>query len=279
MDLKGKTALVTGAATRLGRSIALALAAKGARVVVHYRNSEEEALQTLADVNRLGSVGCLVQGDLSRREDIERIAVHAMQYAHTGGATDGHASGSSASPDVRFPGIDVLINNASLFPENDGFRQFDLDQWDRIFNANLYGPFVLSRRLFSDHAKYARDGAIINLLDAGLSHPHPESFVYRLTKSALKEMTSLLALELAPHVRVNGVAPGSILPPARSNAAGQTVRPSEDRAWQLFDAHVKRDVPLKRPGSPEIIAANVIHLLEQDFLTGVILPVDGGEFI
>lgn len=257
MLLKGKTALVTGAATRLGRSMALALAAKGARVIVHYRHSEIEATQTLDDIRSLGSDGSLVQGDLAVRAEVERVAREAASAAH----------------------IDILINNASLFPAKDGFRQFDISQWDLLFNANLYAPFALSRLLFSDHAEHARQGAIINLLDAGLSHPRPAYFVYSMTKAALKEMTSLLALELAPHVRVNGIAPGSILPPARSNDAGRTVRPDDTRSWQLFADHVERDVPLKRPGSPEIIAENAIHLLEQDFLTGVILPVDGGEFI
>lgn len=257
MLLKGRTALVTGAATRLGRSIALALAAKGASVIVHYRHSETEARQTLNDIRSLGSEGRLVQGDLSLRAEVERVARDAAAAGH----------------------IDILINNASLFPATDGFLQFDMSQWDRVFNTNLYAPFALSRLLFSDHAANAWPGAIVNLLDAGLSHPRPAYFVYSMTKAALKEMTSLLALELAPHVRVNGIAPGSILPPARSNDAGQTVRPDESRAWQLFADHVDRDVPLKRPGSPEIIAENAIHLLEQDFLTGVILPVDGGEFI
>lgn len=258
MILSDRAALVTGAATRLGRAIALALAREGVRVAIHYRHSEAEAHSTLEEA-RVFQPGCfLIQGDLSHREDIERI---------------------SDTAESRLQGVDILINNASLFPARDGLQNFDLGQWDQLFNTNLYAPFVMSRKLFAARREGSREGAIVNLIDAGLNHAAPDFLVYRLTKAALKEMTSLLALELAPSVRVNGIGPGSILPPARSNEKGRTIRPDSATADRLFREHIQRDVPLRRPGSPEIVADNVLHLLRQDFLTGVILPVDGGEFI
>jgi glucose 1-dehydrogenase len=253
MELAGKTALITGAATRIGRSIALALASEGAVIVLHYRHSREEAEQTLKEIHRVSPLSFAVQGDLSDREQIEAVAEKACEQRQ----------------------IDILVNNASLFPVEDRFFTFDMVHWDRLWNVNVIAPMILSRRLFADH----HCGAIVNLIDASLNRISFENFVYRMTKAALKEMTLMLALELAPHVRVNGIGPGAILPPAKMGPDGKTIRPDENQAAASFEAYVQKHVPLKRSGSPEIIAANVLHLLKQDFLTGVILPVDGGEYI
>lgn len=253
MELAGRIALVTGAATRIGRSVALALAGEGAIIALHYRHSKQEADETLSEIRRLSPHSFSVQGDLSHREQIEVVAASVIE---------------------RGP-VDILINNASLFPVEDRFFTFNMEQWDRLWNVNVLAPMLLSRRLFVGN----RSGAIVNLIDAGLNRIRCENFVYRMTKAALKEMTLMLALELAPHVRVNGIGPGAILPPAKMGPDGSTIRPDGDRAAGLFDAYVQKHVPLQRPGSPEIIASNVLHLIKQDFLTGVILPVDGGEYV
>ncbi len=253
MDVAGRTALITGAATRIGRYIARALAEEGAIIALHYRHSRKEAEEAIQEIRAVSPESFLVQGDLSNREQIEAVADAAQRQGP----------------------VHILVNNASLFPVHDSFTSFDMKQWDRLWNVNVLAPMLLSRRLLSG----SEQGVIINLIDAGLNHIKPENFVYRMTKAALKEMTLMLALELAPRVRVNGIAPGAILPPAKMASDGTTIRPDDKQAAERFQAYVQKNVPLQMPGSPQIIASNALHLIRQDFLTGVILPVDGGEYI
>jgi len=273
MDLSHKIALVTGAAGRIGKAIALSLAKEGATVAIHYNHSKEQAQSTLAIIQQDSPQSFLVQGDLSSVDAIETIAREA----------------------TKFGNIDILINNASLFPAEDNLFTFQIDQWQRLWNVNVLAPMLLARNLFSDLGKSdtavesepmsdtsiqpSPQRVIVNLIDAGLNHISYDNFVYRMTKAALKEMTLMMAKELAPDVRVNGVAPGAILPPAKMGTDGNIMAPDGKRADDFFQAYVQKNVALKRPGSPEIIAENVLHLIQQDFLTGVILPVDGGEFI
>jgi glucose 1-dehydrogenase len=130
-------------------------------------------------------------------------------------------------------------------------------------SVNLRAPYLLSRAFA---VQVPEQGKIINILDARIRQPAPDHFVYRLTKSALATMTAQMALALAPKITVNAVALGAILAP-----------PGKDDSY-LQNLAEKR-VPLKRHGSPDIVAENVLHLLRQDFLTGVVIPVDGGEFL
>ena len=253
MKLDGNLALVTGAATRIGRSIALALAKEKVTVALHYHRSFNKAQSTLAELQQFSPNSFLVNADLSNIEESKSLVEQIRPLGR----------------------LSILVNNASLYPSIDGFKDFDLSQWNHLWNINVLAPLILSRAFFSNN----ESGVIINLIDAGLRKVDPKHFVYRLTKLSLKEMTQMLALELAPNVRVNAVGPGAILPPARMDATGKTVPPQGNEAWQRFDAYIDKRVPLKRPGSPEIIAENVLHLIKQDFLTGVILPVDGGEYI
>ena len=164
-----------------------------------------------------------------------------------------------------FGHIDILINSAAIFPEKDTFTGTHPVLWDQIMNINLRAPFLLSQA-FAAQLPAETPGKIINILDARLRHPATDHFVYRFAKGSLAQMTEMLALELAPHITVNGVALGAILPP-----------PGKDASH--LDAIAQKRVPLRRAGSAEIVAENVLHLLRQDFLTGVIIPIDGGEFL
>ncbi len=134
-----------------------------------------------------------------------------------------------------------------------------------LFSVNLRAPFLLSRA-FAAQIPDHRQGKIIHVTDSRVRHAGPDHFAYRLTKGGLWQMTEMMALELAPRITVNGVALGAILPPSGKEVAD-------------LQRIAKSRVPLKRHGSAEIIAENVLHLLCQDFLTGVVLPIDGGEFL
>ncbi|NJN82467.1 MAG: SDR family oxidoreductase, partial [Caldilineaceae bacterium] len=141
----------------------------------------------------------------------------------------------------------------------------DAELFDRLFAINLRAPFLLSQAFAAQLPQNAK-GNIINILDARLNRPLPDHFVYRLAKGGLWQMTQMLALELAPRATVNAVALGAILPPP---GQGQ----------EYLDRMAQEQVPLRRAGSARIVTENVLHLLTQDFLTGVIVPIDGGQFL
>ncbi|MCL4872276.1 MAG: SDR family oxidoreductase, partial [Anaerolineae bacterium] len=166
---------------------------------------------------------------------------------------------------AAFGHVDILINNAAIFPEEDSFTTTDLALWDELFRINLRAPFLLCQA-FAAQRPSGQPGCIVNVLDARVRRPYPDHFAYRLSKGTLWQMTEMLAHELAPPITVNGVALGAILPP-----------PGKEQDY--LDNLAQARVPLQRPGSAEIVAQNVLHLLRQDFLTGVILPIDGGEFL
>ena len=244
MDLNGKNAIVTGGAIRVGRALVLALAEAGCNVFIHYGRSAGPAIQTKEDTEALGVKAAIYSANLATVDAAKRVMKTAV-------STFGH--------------IDILINNAAIFPEDDTFSNTDPVLWDKIININLHAPFLLSQA-FTAQLPAQKPGKIINILDARLRHPATDHFVYRFAKGSLWQMTEMLALELAPQITVNGVALGAILSP-----------PGKDTGY-LHNIAQKR-VPLQRTGSAEIVAENVLHLLRQDFLTGVIVPIDGGEFL
>ncbi len=242
MELQGKVALITGGATRLGRAIILALARGGCHVFIHYRRSTRSAQQTQAEARALDVEAHLHAADLSDEKATRAIVPAARKV---------------------FRKIDFLINNAAIFPETDSFMGTDQALWESLFAINLRAPFLLSRA-FAAQVPEDGQGKIINMTDSRVRRSAPEHFVYRLTKGGLWQMTEMMALELAPRISVNAVALGAILPPP-------------GRGIGYLKKIAKTNVPLKRHGSAEIVAENVIHLLQQDFLTGVVLPIDGGE--
>jgi NAD(P)-dependent dehydrogenase (short-subunit alcohol dehydrogenase family) len=244
MELKEKIALITGGAIRVGRALTLALAEAGCHVFIHYGRSATPARQTQADALDFGVEAHIYSADLA-----DAVATQGIIPA----AVD------------RYGRVDILINSAAIFPEEDTFTTTDLALWDKLFAVNLRAPFLLSQA-FAAQVPPNRQGKIVNILDARLRQPAPDHFVYRLAKGGLWNMTEMLAHELAPRITVNAVALGAILPPP-----GADIRYLENLA--------RIQVPLKRPGSPEIVAENVLHLLRQDFLTGVTIPIDGGQFL
>jgi NAD(P)-dependent dehydrogenase (short-subunit alcohol dehydrogenase family) len=244
MELRGKVALVTGGAVRIGRALSLALAQAGCHLFIHYGLSTDGARETQADATAYGVTAHTYSANLADAGETEALIPAAL---------------------AQFGRLDILINNAAIFPDEDSFSGTDSRLWDELFAVNLRAPFLLSQAFA---AQVSADGAgkIINILDARIRRPDGDHFAYRLTKGGLGQMTEMLARQLAPRITVNAVALGAILPP-----------PGKDECY-LAELAASR-VPLRRAGSPAIVADNLLHLLRHDFLTGVILPIDGGEFL
>lgn len=239
MEIEGKVALVTGGARRLGRSIALALAERGAELVVHYRDSEREAQEVLALIKRAGGKPVAVRGDVSVAADVDRIVETAMQ---------------------AFGRIEILVNNAAVFYRTP-FGELTEEDWDRFLDVNLKGPFLLCRRIGAIMLRQGQ-GKIVNLADVAGQKVWAEYIPYSVSKAGLIALTRGLAKALSPHVQVNAIAPGTVLLPEG------TTPEEQERAV--------RRVPLDRLGSPEDIAQAVVYLIENDFITGETLRIDGG---
>ncbi len=236
--LTGNVALITGAARRLGKGMAQALAVRGADVVIHYRHSEEEALETVQAVETIGRKAWTVQGDLL---DSARAAALVDEAARAAGKP-----------------IDILINSASVFKSN---LITTVSATEIMENIQLHAiaALLLSRAL----AAQTRRGRIINMVDARMADYDREHAAYHISKRMLFTITQMLALELAPAVRVNSIAPGAILP-------------AESQTREQFE-QLAQSVPLRRVGSVEDIVAAVLFLLESPFITGQVIFVDGGR--
>ena len=242
MEIEGKVALVTGGAKRVGRSIALALAERGAEVVLHYRGSEREAQEALALIKRAGGKPVAVQGDVSVAADVDRIVETAMQ---------------------AFGRIEILVNNAALFYRTP-FEDLTQEDWDRLLDVNLKGPFLLCRTIGAIMLRQGQ-GKIVNMADIAGQKVWAEYIPYSVSKAGVIALTIGLAKALAPNVQVNAIAPGTVLLPEGTSPE------EEERAV--------RRVPLDRLGSPEDIARAVVYLVENDFITGEVLRVDGGQHL
>jgi NAD(P)-dependent dehydrogenase (short-subunit alcohol dehydrogenase family) len=237
--LKGKIALITGGAKRLGRASALALAKAGANVAITYLQSQREAEKTLKEIQDLGGSGFAVRCDVTRESSV-RNSVRAVAQ--------------------RFGGLDILVNNAGNY-ETVEFDRLTLEQWDAIFRSNVRGPFLVSR----EYLKFlgAREGKIINMgslggLRAWATHAH-----YCSSKAALHMLTKAMAKALAPNVSVNCVAPGMI--------------DLGDQKAASFMRRMKKQTPMRRNGTGEDVAAAVLFFATApQFITGQILWVDGG---
>lgn len=242
MELKGKVALVTGGARRVGRAISWELASHGALVVVHYRTSRAEAEELVAEIRARGGFARAEQADLTRLDDVQRLV---------------------RTVEVEVGYVDVLVNNASIFHETPLATLSD-DDWDGMIAANLTAPFRLARRV-APTMRNRGAGKIVNLLDVHAERFLPGHLAYCVSKAGLAMLTRGLAVELAPTVQVCGVAPGAVLWPED--------QPEEERAA------IRRAIPLGREGAPEDVAAAVRFLIEQDYLTGEVVRVDGGRSV
>jgi pteridine reductase len=242
--LNDKVILVTGAARRIGAAIVTRLHENGARVAVHYRGSRDEAENLASQLNdvRAGSA-VAIQSNLL---DVDSLPSLIRTVIDWGGRLDG------------------LVNNASSFyPTPVG--SIDEEQWDELIGSNLKAPLFLSQAAASHLCDSS--GAIVNIVDIHAQRPLRDHSVYGAAKAGLAMLTRSLAKDLAPDVRVNGVAPGAILWP--ENGMTESVQQS------ILD-----QIPLQRAGTPEDIAGCVLYLLrDATYVTGQIIPVDGGRSI
>jgi pteridine reductase len=243
-SLQGKTALVTGGARRVGAAIARRLHAAGANVLIHYRDSEADAAKLEAALNSL-------RAKSASRVKAELLAPIAPR-ALVGAALE------------SFGRLDILVNNASaFFPVAVG--AIESSHWEELIGSNLRSPLFISQHAAPELAKH--EGSIVNIVDIHAERPLKGYALYTVTKAGLAALTRSLALELAPRVRVNGVAPGAIAWP-------------EDGQFEDAErARIIATTPLARIGSPEDIARAVHFLACAPYVTGQILAVDGGRSI
>ena len=236
-----RAALVTGGSKRIGAAICRALAAEGTAVAIHCNRSVDEAVSLAAELEAAGSQAAVVEADLSDPSQVTSLVERAA---------------ADIGP------LDLLVNNASLF-EYDDLASLDPERYLRHQAINALAPLLLSREFASQAPESG--AAVVNILDQKLSNPNPDYLSYTARKQALGGLTSALAQQLAPNVRVNGVAPGLTLPSAHASA-------------EAF-AEVHGSNPLARGVRPEDIAEAVIYLARAAAITGVVLHVDGGEHL
>lgn len=244
MNLQGKVVLVTGAARRVGRVVALAFAAKGARLAVHYNTSVAEARRVAAAVKSLSGA------------DAEVFRANLLDPAAPEKLADAVAR--------RFGGLDVLVNSASAY-DRTPLASASVEDWDRHMAVNARAPFFLARAC-APHMRRGGDGLVINLADWSAHRPYADYGPYCASKAALLCANKVLAKALAPDIRVNAILPGPVLAPDGM---------SEGEKRKMADA-----TPLKRLGTPEAVARACLFLAESaDYSTGAELAVDGGRLI
>ncbi|MBF0294220.1 MAG: SDR family oxidoreductase [Magnetococcales bacterium] len=241
---KHSTALITGSGRRIGASCALALARLGSAVVIHCHGSHLEALALQRFIEAEGGTAGIIQADLADSHEVAALISRAEEV---------HGRGP----------VDILVNNAAVYQPG-GVRDGSLATWNRHLAVNLTAPFLLMQS-FARRLPQGRPGHIIQIIDQHGHRPRPGFAAYSAAKSALWTLTRQAALELAPAIRVNAIGPGPILP-------------APDASRAEFD-RIATATPLERSGSVDDIAAALRFLLENDFITGEMIRVDGGEHL
>jgi 3-oxoacyl-[acyl-carrier protein] reductase/pteridine reductase len=240
MNAQGKTALITGGAHRVGKAMTLALAQQGANVVVNYHTSAEAAQETAAQAQALGVGALAVQCDVSDPDQ-----VHAM-----------------VQETVRaFGGLDILVNSASLFKRTP-FPMADYTDWHQVFDILVHGSMYCANAA-APLMRERGEGLIVNIVDGSAWRPWRGFAAHSTGKAGLLALTRQLALELAPEVRVNAIAPGPVLPPP-----GHSETQKE---------RIAAGTLLKRWGSPQDVSEALLFLVRADYITGEVITVDGGE--
>lgn len=239
MDLRGRVAVVTGGGVRVGRAIALGLAGAGSDVFIHYNRSAGSAEATADEARALGvrsEIGAADLSDPSTARELLDLATEAL-----------------GTPSI-------LVNSASGFP-TDTVSDVTLDDWRRTLDLTLASP-VFATQALANTLPDDLDGAVVNITDVRTHSPYREHFSYIVAKGGIDTFTRTAALQLAPRIRVNAVALGVILPP-----------PGED---DDYASRLAAELPLERVGGTAPVVAAVLSLLENDFVTGEIVRVDGG---
>ena len=239
--LAGRVAIVTGAGRRVGRALAVALGARGMRVVVHYGGSADGARETARLIQEAGGAATIVQADLrdvaAGRQLVDRVVEQEGE-------------------------LFALVNSAAIMLRTP-VGETTPAEWDEMFALNVRAPYFLSQH--AAPALRAARGAIVNIADLAAYETWPAYVPHGMTKAAVVQMTRGLAHALAPEVRVNAVAPGVVLLP---------------EGWADADAeHLRSTTPLRRLGTPEDVAHAVVYLLEADYVTGEVIKVDGGRHV
>ncbi len=237
-DAPRKVALVTGGAVRIGRALSIALAREGFDVAVHYHSSSSDARSLKQEILGLGRECLTVQADLGVASQVGAVVDAAVE---------------------RFGRLDLVINNASLFHEQPLFEA-DVEEWDRVFAVNLRAPFLVAKA--AREFLQASRGCLINIVDvsafeAWVRYPH-----HSVSKAGLLHLTRIMARELAPDVRVNAIAPGTVLPPEEADSA-----------------EIEREVDktlVGALGSPQDVVDTALFLERSPFITGEVIVVDGG---
>jgi NAD(P)-dependent dehydrogenase (short-subunit alcohol dehydrogenase family) len=233
-------ALITGAARRIGRALALKAAEVGYAVAIHCHQSDAEARGLAETIEAAGGRAAVLPAELADPAACERLVADA---------------------NAALGGLSLLVNNASIF-EDDRAQTLTPESWDAHMAANLRAPVLLAQAF----AAQAGDGAsIVNILDQRVWRPTPQFFSYAVSKAALWQATRMLAQALAPKIRVNGIGPGPTLPSTHQSAAE-------------FDAEA-RNVPLERHATPEEIAAALAYLIDARSVTGQMIAVDAGQHL
>lgn len=245
-DLRGKTALVTGAGKRIGRAIAMALAREGANIAVHYRRSAEESVEVCRLVEAEQVKGTAFCADLTDPAACQELVACCR---------------------AEFGAVEILVNSASVFQAGH-FADLDADSLFANLRVNTLAPFLLGKAFASQWCEGRGErpqARILNFLDSRITDYDREHVAYHLSKRMLHDLTKLMALEFAPNVTVNAVAPGLILPPEGRD--------------QAYLESLKHTNPLDRVGSVEETSRAALFLLCSEFITGQVVFVDGGRHL
>ncbi|GAB4452540.1 MAG: 3-oxoacyl-[acyl-carrier-protein] reductase [Anaerolineae bacterium] len=240
MELKNKVALITGAAMRVGRVIALSLAGQGCNVAFTYLNETEPYQVTAAEIQAKGVEALALPMNVQTSGDPARVAAAVLEH---------------------FGRIDLLVNNASVWLKAP-FLEITAEAWQSALDINLTGPFVMSQAV-APAMLAQKSGLIVNITDLSAYQTWAGYAHHSASKAGLVALTRVMAAELAPHVRVNAIAPGTVLLPNNADEA--------KAQWATENSL------LKRMGTPEDVARTVIFLAESDFVTGAVYFVDGGR--
>ena len=247
MNLNGKVIIVTGSSRGIGRATAVEFAREKAKIVINYNSNRKAAIETLSMVEKAGGEGIIIQGDVSVFSDSKKIVEHTLE---------------------KYGTVDILVNNAGVFIARE-LINFSNEDWDRLFKVNVYGVFYMIKNVLPILIE-KREGLIINISSIASSVrcskclPSPGRVAYVATKSAINGITKSLAAELSPYnIRVNAIAPGLTETDLVKNIPN-------------LDERIK-EVPLNRIGKPEEMARTILFIAKNDFITGEIIVVSGGE--